>query len=822
VNAGTDAAIFTFVPSNNDVGTCVLTSSMQEPCISGNPATSNPVVVVVNSLPVPFIAGLTAVCQGSAGISYSTEQGMTDYTWTISQGGAITGGSGTNAITAAWNSAGIQSVSVNYTNTSGCRALTPSVKTVSVNQAPVPTISGPGQVCLNQIVTYSTESGKALYNWNVGSGGIIISGNVTNIVMVKWQLTGSRTITVNYTEPFTGCAAVSPSAMPVTVLALPVPVITGPKVACEGPYGFTYATEPGMTNYVWLVSSGGIITSGAGTNSINVVWSVAGAQFVGVSYSNSNGCNSASPTLYNVMVNVRPENPVISGPAVGCQGSGTNIYTTEQGMLSYQWNVSSGGTILTNPSNHSNTVTVAWNGAGSQTVTVSYVNLNGCTTGLTTRNVFVHPIVLPTINGPDHSCVGHAVLYNTENNMAAYTWNISTGGRIIAGAGTSTVTVIWDSPGNQSITLNYITPAGCSAPSPTVKNVLVNPSPMPTITGTSVLCPSGDGVIYFTETGMSNYSWTISNGGIITGGLGTNAITVIWLISGTRNLTVNYSTPEGCWAANPTAKTITVLPVPSPAISGPVIVSVGNAELYSTDAGMLDYSWSVSPGGTIISGSGTSNIMVNWHSTGPQSVSVDVINSSGCSSLAPAVLNVQVNPPSVVTVENVTIPAGQIACFDAAQTITVAGNNTYFIVQPGGSATMIAGKNIRYLAGTSVRAGGYMHGYITTTGQYCGMMAPSMVTLPTGIDPVSDIASLPEFKIYPNPSTGLLYVESVGDHEPGILKLEVFGMQGDKIMTKEFELERKHEFSLAGKPTGIYLVRIIAGEYVKTFRVIKR
>jgi len=66
-----------------------------------------------------------------------------------------------------------------------------------------------------------------------------------------------------------------------------------------------------------------------------------------------------------------------------------------------------------------------------------------------------------------------------------------------------------------------------------------------------------------------------------------------------------------------------------------------------------------------------------------------------------------------------------------------------------------------------------------------------------------------------------LYVESTEDHEPGILKLEVFGMQGDKIMTKEFDPERKHEFSLDGKPTGIYLVRIIDGEYVKTFRVIK-
>jgi len=821
LNTGLNSITFSYVPSNNDVVSCILTPGPPEPCNNGNPVVSNIISMVVSSLPVPNIIGPATTCQDTGGITYSTEPGMTAYIWTISQGGTITGGSGTNAVTINWNAFGTQYVSVNYTNTLGCTALIPSLKTIIVNQSPAPTIAGPDEACLNATVNYATESGKALYNWSVGNGGVILSGLSTSMVVVKWIQAGNHTITVNYTDPATGCVAGIPGTMSVMALPAPVPAISGPSVVCAGPSVFSYSTEPGMTSYAWVVSSGGTITSGAGTNSISVVWTVAGSQFIGVSYTDILGCNSAYPTLFNVTVNAGLGNPSLWGPAVVCQGTNSYTYVTDPGKWSYNWSVSPGGTILTNSSSQTNIITVAWNGAGAQSVEVSYY-MNGCTSNSTIRNVFVDPFVLPTITGPDPACSGSSVLYYTEGNMTNYSWNVSQGGTILAGAGTSMITVRWEFQGNCSVSVNYTTQNGCSAAVPAVKTVVVNPSPLPQITGTTVLCQGSSGVAYFTESGMNNYSWNIPTGGIITGGLGTNAITVTWQLPGSRSLNVNYTTPAGCQASDPTTKLITVLPVPSPVISGPETVTVGNTQVYSTGPGMIIYIWSVSQGGTIISGSGTSNIMVNWHSTGPQSVSVDVINSSGCSSVTPAVLNVQVNPPSVVTVENVTIPAGQSACFDAAQTITVAGNNTYFIVQPGGSATMIAGKNIRYLVGTTVRSGGYMHGYITTTGQYCGMMAPTMVTLPTGVDPVSDIASLPEFKIYPNPTTGLLYVESVGDHASGMLKLEVFGMQGDKIMTKEFDPERKYEFSLAGKPTGIYLVRIIAGEYVKTFRVIKR
>jgi len=71
------------------------------------------VTITVNALPVPTITGTTTVCEGTTGVTYTTEAGMSSYTWNISAGGAITAGLMTNQITVNWNTAGPQTVSVN-------------------------------------------------------------------------------------------------------------------------------------------------------------------------------------------------------------------------------------------------------------------------------------------------------------------------------------------------------------------------------------------------------------------------------------------------------------------------------------------------------------------------------------------------------------------------------------------------------------------------------------------------------------------------------------------------------------------------------------
>jgi hypothetical protein len=123
-------------------------------------ANSSGTLVTVNPLPVPVISGPSAVNVGSSGHVYTTDAGMNSYNWTISPGGTITSGAGTNSITVSWNGSGDQYVRVNYKNASNCTAITPTSYQVIVNARPVAvavTIAGNPRSGL-------TLTGSYLYN----------------------------------------------------------------------------------------------------------------------------------------------------------------------------------------------------------------------------------------------------------------------------------------------------------------------------------------------------------------------------------------------------------------------------------------------------------------------------------------------------------------------------------------------------------------------------------------------------------------------------------------------------------------------------------
>jgi uncharacterized protein (TIGR02145 family) len=102
--------------------------------------------------------------------------------------------------------------------------------------------------------------------------------------------------------------------------------------------------------------------------------------------------------------------------------------------------------------------------------------------------------------------------------------------------------------------------------------------------------------VYTTEAGMSAYVWTVSAGGLVTGG-GTatdNTVTVTWNTSGSQSVGVNY-TATGCTAAGPVVLMVTVKPNPvmsnvaassvcSPGITGIILESNPTGSSFSWTA----------------------------------------------------------------------------------------------------------------------------------------------------------------------------------------------------------------------------------------------
>ena len=78
--------------------------------------------------------------------------------------------------------------------------------------------------------------------------------------------------------------------------------------------------------------------------------------------------------------------------------------------------------------------------------------------------------------------------------------------------------------------------------------VVLNPLPIPTVTGPGVLCAGSTGVVYSTEPGKSDYQWTLSAGGTISTGGTTadNSVTVTWNTPGVHSVSVNYNDLNGC------------------------------------------------------------------------------------------------------------------------------------------------------------------------------------------------------------------------------------------------------------------------------------
>jgi hypothetical protein len=205
-------------------------------------------------------------------------------------------------------------------------------------------------------------------------------------------------------------------------------------------------------------------------------------------------------------------------------------------------------------------------------------------------------------------------------------------------------------------------------------------------------------------------------------------------------------------------------------------------------------------------------------------VSCVLTSNASCVSGNPATSNVismeVEGVPENITVTG-TIVDGQDKCYSATQTLTVAGSGTTFTIHEGGSATMIAGQNIRYLPGTSVNPGGYMHGYITTDNLYCGQKTPSIPATITGEEEQPGISQATFFTIYPNPTSGDFTLEQKGEKLYGNVQVEIYGMRGERLMSGDLIGEKKHEFRLSDLPHGLYYVKVVADGYMKTFKLVK-
>ena len=233
----------------------------------------------------------------------------------------------------------------------------------------------------------------------------------------------------------------------------------------------------------------------------------------------------------------------------------------------------------------------------------------------------------------DVVCAGSIASYGTDPGMTGYNWVVSPGGTIISGSGTNSISVQWNNGGTENVSVNYNNAFGCAAVTPTNVNITVNALPIPTISGTTSICAGTTGEVYTTESGMTNYNWTISSGGTITSGSGTDIMTASWNTAGSENVSINYTDLNGCTASSPFVYNVTVEGIPTT----PVITD--NSGTLTSNASTGNQWYSVA-GGLIAGATGQTYIPV---ANGTYYVIVTLLTCSSDTSNQITILNVSID-----------------------------------------------------------------------------------------------------------------------------------------------------------------------------------
>lgn len=490
--------------------------------------------------------------------------------------------------------------------------------------------------------------------------------------------------------------------------------------------------------------------------------------------------------------------PTISGNTVVCAGSAGNVYTTEPGMTNYIWTVSSGGTITSGGTPTSNSVTVTWNTAPAQTVTVNYSDANGCTAATpTVKNVTVNPLPVPTIAGQTSVCTGTTNnTYSTEAGMSNYQWNISSGGTITGGNTTNSILVQWNTPGAQWLSVTYANANGCYAATPTVLNVTVNPLPgaAGTITGTASLCAGAQGIAYSVDpiTNTTYYVWTLPPGATIASGDGTNSITVDFATNAVSgDITVYGNNVCGNGATSPPFPVIVIaLPDPAGTISGPSDVCEGQTGVqFSVPVipGATGYIWTLPAGATIESGENTNSITVAF----PQGTSSGIITVTGTNPCG----NGQTSPDFQITVNPIPGTPHITAVADTLHSNAPAGNQWYYNGDPvaGGTEQMLIAQN----------TGWY---WDVVTLEACSSDTSNHIFIVvTGINPTADQN---QYIIYPVPNDGIFTARIITPNEQ-TFNILIYDQVGVRIYeSKTFTVKGMYQkkIDLRPTPSGVYTV----------------
>lgn len=344
-----------------------------------------------------------------------------------------------------------------------------------------------------------------------------------------------------------GCSTTGSVTITAPLQAQQPTAITGSASACSATtYAYSVPAQAGVT-FTWAVSGGGTVTPNG--NIASIEWTTAGSYTVSVTASTAD-CGSAPVQTLAVTVDQVPSAPIVAGAGTVCLPA-TETYTVSAvAGVTYNWTLSSGGTLTTS----GNTVSVVWTTVGTHAISVTLSNQCGTSQAGSLQVLVGNPSV---DLGNDTSACGQVGL--SLSGFSSYQWS--------TGATTSQVNITQSATVGVTVTDNV----GCTATD--AVNVTVTPGPTLTLPATASDC---DTAVVVAPNTFTTYAWSD----------GQTTATGSFTQSGTYTLTVTDA--GGCSVSDDV--TVTIFPVPDPSLPSTATdcdtVQVGGA------GGFASYAWS--------------------------------------------------------------------------------------------------------------------------------------------------------------------------------------------------------------------------------------
>ena len=794
------------------------------------------------------IAAAQTVCSGgtpspfTSTASPSGETGIIEYKWQLSVTGSSSGFSDIASSNSATYAPGALSVNTWYKRVARvtCKAdwtgaAESNVLAVTMNLAGQVNQPADQVVCNNTSTTtviFSTTNsgGTTTYAWTNTTTGVGLAasgaGNIASFTAVNTgtlPVVATIVVTPTFNNGSVSCAGPTKTF---TITVNPTGQVNQPanQVVCNttstATVVFGTTNTGGTTTYAWTNDTPGIglLASGTGNiasfTAVNTGTSPVVATIV-VTPTFTNGAVGCAGPTKTFTITVNPTGQVTQPvDQVVCNGAATTVtFATVNtgGTTTYAWANNNPGIGLP-PSGTGNISFNAINTGTSPvtatfTVTPTFTNgAVGCAGPSKTFTITVNPT--GQVNQPSsqvlcHNTSTNAIVFSTVNSggTTTYAWTNSApsiglpasgSGNILSFTAINTGTV-------PVIATIVVTPTftngstGCAGPTRTF-TITVNPLPVPTITGqTSNICPGSGYTYYSTEYGNSNYIWTISPGEIIVTGQGTAQVEVYWTGSGPQWIAVSYTYPSGCTPAASTQLNLNVIYIPGQAgtITGTDTVCAGTPNVvYSVDtiSNATVYLWTLPAGASIVSGSGTNSITVNFASnalSGNITVCGNNICGNGAVSTPFAVMVNPIPPRPAVTANGYTLTSS-----------ASNGNQWYH----NGNAVAGATQQVYIVPATDPG-----HYWTIVTLSECTSDSSNHVYIAgVGIRENKNLS----FNVYPVPNNGVFTAEVSSGYSESY-HIQIYNTLGVMVYkTEDFRVAGKHEeiIDVSFLPAGIYSV----------------